>query len=171
MHLEINATTARIDDMVYLLNYKNHYADILTGLDQSHIRPEVLAELFLFRAWTTQFGYRIFSTENDTSEKLIGETINSTKQLGLGLFKEVHGFSIEDTLGAEYMTLLEDRWQKYDQVFLKRTSQEIPTIDIIAELMRRLGVMDPTVTQQLSVDFLAQLDQIKQTAIELGVLR
>lgn len=168
---EINAATAKIDEMVYLLNYKSHYTDIFTGVGEPNMMPEAIAELFLFRAWTTQFGYRIFSSDKDASEKLIGETINSTKQLGLGLFQEVHGFSIEDTLGEDYMTLLEDRWQKYDLIVSTRKGGDIPTMELITELTRRIGVSDPTVTYKMSFDFLEQLDLIKKTAIKLGVFR
>jgi hypothetical protein len=167
---EINAASAKIDDMVYLLNYERHYADTLTGLGESRMRPEVLAELFLFRAWTTQFGYRVFCSDKNASEKLIGETVNSTKYLGLGMFRKVHGFSVEDTLGADYMSLVEDRWRNYDLVVSTHTGGGIPTMELMAELTRRLGVADAAVTYQLSIDFLGQLDQIKKTAIELGVL-
>ncbi len=34
---EINAASAKIDDMGYLLNYERHYADTLTGLGESHM--------------------------------------------------------------------------------------------------------------------------------------
>lgn len=168
---KINAATAKIDDMVYLLNYKRHYANVLTGLGKFNIGPEVLAELFLFRAWTTQFGYRIYSSDNDVSEKLIGETINSTKYLGLAMFQEIHGFSVEDILGADYMSLIDDRWRNYDLIISAHSGEGIPTMALMTDLTGRLGVADPAVTYQLSIDFLGQLDQIKKAAIELGVLR
>lgn len=168
---EVNAATAEIDDMVYLLNYERHYADTLAGLGKSHVRPKVLAELFLFRAWTAQFGYRVYSSDKDASEKLIGETVNSTKYLGLSMFRQLHGFSVEDTLGADYMSLVEDRWRTYDLVVSTHRGEGIPTMELMTELTRRLGVVDPTVTYQLSIDFLGQLDQIKKTALRLGVLR
>jgi hypothetical protein len=104
------------------MDYRSHYKDALEGLGESHMRATVLAELYIFRAWTAQFGYRIFSSNAGLSEKLIGETVNSTKYLGLDLFQEVHGFSIEDALDAEYMSLVEDRWQKYDLVVSTRLS-------------------------------------------------
>jgi hypothetical protein len=168
---EINASTAKIDEMVYLLNYDRHYADLLTRLREPSLRSEVLAELFLFRAWTAQFGYRVFSSNTDASERLIGETVNSTKYLGLALFREVHGFSLEDALVADYTSLVEDRWRNYDLVVSTHTGRGIPTMELMTALTRRLGVADPAVTYQLSMDFLAQLDQIKRTALELGVLR
>src|SRR5687768_5503070 len=88
---EINAWTAKIDEQIYLLNYRNHYADIL----DKRVTSRRLAELFLFRAWTAQFGYRIFSLDLKVSEKLIGETVNASHHFGLEAFQQVHGFSVE----------------------------------------------------------------------------
>ena len=42
---------------------------------------------------------------------------------------------------------------------------------IIGVLTRRLGIANPSVTYQLSIDFLSQLDFIKQTALATGLLR
>jgi hypothetical protein len=63
---EINVSTAKIDEQVYLMNYRDHYASILG----EHSDPRRLAELFLFRGWTAQFGYRIFSSNPTASAKL-----------------------------------------------------------------------------------------------------
>ena len=163
----INAATAKIDEQVYLLNYRDHYAPILG----KSVTPACLAELYLFRAWTAQFGYRIFSSSPAASEKLIGETVNSCKYLGLGVFREIHGFSIEETLGQAFIDLIEDRWLSYDLCVTEASGAEkVPTLELIAVLTDRLNVADPTVTYKLSFDFGAQLEAIKATAIELGVL-
>lgn len=165
--VEIDVTTAKIDEQVYLMNYERHYADILAN----HLTRTRLAELFLFRAWTAQFGYRVFSTDQYASEKLIGETVNSCKYLGLGIFQVTHGFSIESVLGGEFFDLIEDRWHQYDVVVSALLgSSGIPTVEIITVLTNRLNIIDPTVTVKLSTDFLSQLDFIKRTAIETGVL-
>lgn len=170
-HPKINATTAKIDEMVYLMNYEKYYGDTFSGLGQDYLRQEVLAELFLFRGWSTQFGYRIFSSDMNVSEKLIGETVNSTKYLGLAVFQEIHGFSVEEVLGMDYISLIEDRWRIYDLIVATHTGESIPTMEIIAELTNVLGVTDPTITYQLTSDFLGQLEQIKRNAISLGMLR
>ncbi len=47
----------------------------------------------------------------------------------------------------------------------------LPTTEIIALLTERLGVADPEVTSGLSMDFLLQMDFIKRTAMEIGILR
>ena len=166
---EINAASARIDEQVYLLNYRDHYADIL----HEYLTERRLAELFLFRAWTAQFGYRIFSSNREASERLIGETVNAAKHLGLGMFQQVHGFSVEEELGAEFISLVEDRWCHYDVVVstMPLAANSLPTMEIVGVLAHRLGIADPKVTYALSIDFLLQLDLVKRTAMEIGILR
>src|SRR5689334_22301767 len=88
---EINFSTAKIDEQVFLLNYGRHYTPILG----EHATRDRFAELLLFRAWTTQFGYRVFIANPKASEKLIGETVNSLLHLGLPMFEQVHGYSPE----------------------------------------------------------------------------
>ncbi len=130
-----------------------------------------LAELFLFRAWTAQFGYRIFSSDRYASEKLIGETVNACKYLGLGVVEKLHGFSIESELGADFITLIEDRWKEYDLVISTRLRSEgIPTDKLIEVLSLRLIIYDVSVMYKLSIDLLSQLDFIKRTAMEIGIL-
>jgi hypothetical protein len=164
---DINVATAKIDEQVYLMNYRHHYATILN----EHVTPCRLAELFLFRAWTAQFGYRIFSSNPAASEKLIGETVNSSKHFGLVAFQIAHGFSLETELGGDYISLLQDRWQGYDHVIVSTRPQPgLPTLEIVACLTDRLDMADPLVTYALSMDFLRQLDLIKRTALEIGVL-
>jgi len=165
---EINAATAKIDEQVYLMNYRDHYADILGD----HITPSRLAELFLFRAWTTQFGYRVFSSDAEASERLIGETVNSSQYLGLGMFEHLHGFAVEGELGADFILLIEDRWGDYDDVVvsIQPEADRLPTIEIMTALTKRLDIADVEVTYKLSIDFLAQLDFIKRTAMEIGIL-
>ena len=165
---EINVATAKIDKQVYLMNYRHHYATILN----EHVTPRRLAELFLFRGWTAQFGYRIFSSNPAASEKLLGETVNASKYLGLAAFQFAHGYSVELELGADYISLIQDRWQSYDHVIVAtRPKPGIPTWEIAACLTDRLGVADPLVMFGLAKDFLLQLELIKRTAIDIGVLR
>ena len=165
---DINAASARIDEQVYLLNYRDHYADIL----HEYSTERRLAELFLFRAWTAQFGYRVFSSNREASERLIGETVNAAKYLGLGMFQQVHGFSVEEELGAEFISLIEDRWRDYDVVVstVPPGANRLPTMEIVGVLTHRLDIADPTVTYALSIDFLLQLDLVKRTALETGIL-
>jgi hypothetical protein len=164
---KIDFASAKIGEQVYQLNYRKHYTDILGD----EISPPRLAELFLFRAWTAQFGYRIFSSDVDASEKLIGETVNASKYLGLEMFQLVHGFSIEVELGLDFISLIEDRWRGYDVVVSTTPTNSLPTMEIIEVLTQRLDIADPGVTYTLSIDFLMQMALVKSTAIEIGILR
>jgi len=171
---EINSATAKIGEQVYLIRYRDHYARVFQGLAEcaERLTPRRLAELFLFRAWTTQFGYRIFSSDAGASEKLIGETVNATMYLGLGCFELVHGFSVEEELGSDFLALIEDRWWKYDEAVIanRESARSIPTVAIVSALADQLDLHDRFVELRLTVDFLDQLDLVKRTAIEIGVL-
>ena len=168
---KINVSDAKIDEMVYLIDYKEHYSEILLGLKDNFMSNKRLAELLVFRAWTAQFGYRIFSTDEIISEKLIGETVNSCKYLGLGIFQKIHGFSVEAELDSDFITLIESRWREYDlMVSTMPKIDRIPTSEIISVLTWHLGISDPTITYKLSIDFLAQLDFLKKTALDLRIL-
>lgn len=164
---KIDTASAGIDQFTYLMNYREHYAPIL----EDHISDRALAELYLFRGWTTQFGYRIFSSNPEASEKLIGETVNSTKYLGLGIFKVTHNFSVEEVLGDEYMNLVETRWQAYDVRVSTDLGKGIPTRQIVGVLDDFMQIQDPVVTMKLSTDFLVHMDAIKRIAMEIGLLR
>jgi hypothetical protein len=161
----IDAATARIDEQVFLLDYRKHYAGTL----DEYATPRCLSELFLFRAWAVQFGYRIFTSNLQVSERLIAETINASKYLGLRLFQKLHGFSIEAELKQDFLSLIEDRWKQYDSTVVSG-SNVIPTSEIISALTDQLNISDPVVTYSLSIDFLDILTVIKRAALELGVL-
>ena len=147
---------------------KDHYGDIF----DHDISDVCLAELFLFRGWTAQFGYRIFSSDRTASERLIGETVNLMRTLGIGLFETTHDVSVEATLGSDFLTLLDNRWGSYDlEVSTMPISDRIPAPEIVAVLTERLEVHDAAVSFGLSTTFLAQLDFIKRTALGIGLLR
>lgn len=164
----IDFHSAKIDTMVFLLNYREHYRALL----ESDLHPRQYAELFLFRAWACQFGYRIFSTNPELSEKLIGETVNSCTHIGNKMFLLLNKISIEGVLDNDLLSLIEDRWQRYDLVVSTDPQNSgLPTIQIIGELCKCLGTSDPIFTYALSRDFLIQIELVKKTSIELGVLQ
>lgn len=165
---KINVENTNIDKNTYLMDYRKHYSKKLGN----HINKKIISELFLFRAWTSQFGYTIFSSDPKISEKIIYETINTLCHFGLGVFEQIHHFSIEKVFEADFMDLIEERWRSYDLVVSTNPSRDkLPTIEIISQLCKWIDVSDPTVTYELSTDFLSQLDNIKKKAIELGILR
>jgi hypothetical protein len=163
----IDAVSAKIDQEVYLVNYRDHYGRLLGN----HISDERLAELFLFRAWTAQIGYRIFSSNAQASERLIGEVVNASKYFGLKMFTTLHGFSIEGVLQDDFISVIEYRWRDYDSVVpTMPKADRLPTTEIICELTKRLNIVDPVVTYKLSFDFFVQLEFVKRTAIEIGLV-
>ena len=52
-----------VADTTYLLDHREHYEPMFreAGVELTN---RILAELFLFRAWTTQYAYRIFADSN-----------------------------------------------------------------------------------------------------------
>jgi hypothetical protein len=97
--------------------------------------------------------------------------VNGSRYFGLAAFKLTVGVSIETELGADFMTLLQDRWESYDLVISTTPKlARLPTTEIISVLTHRLDLADPLVTHGLSMDFLRQLDLVKRTAMEIGIL-
>ena len=165
---EVDYKSALVDDLVFNLDYRSRYAPVL----MEFLSESAIAELFLFRAWATQFGYRMFSTNAEASEHLVGETVNSCKYIGLDSFAQIHGFSVEDRLGDDFISLIEDRWRNYDLVIstdVKR--QGIPTAQVIAVLCKKLSIDRNDICDALSTEFLLQLDNIKKRALQLGILK
>jgi len=76
----------------YIMNYSKHYAEFLEGVPD---KSKVISELFLFRAWTTQFGFRMFSPNEEISEKVIYEIVNQSNTLGKGCFVELKGLILK----------------------------------------------------------------------------
>lgn len=176
----LDTCRSAICEMVVLMNYRDHYAEAFSTLSESYrsrlivelSTPRVLAELYLFRGWTTQFGYRLFIKDESASERLIGEVVNLTYRMGLPMIRATHGFSIEEVLGAEYPSLLEDRWQRYDRVIPMKFREELPTLKIVDVLTQCIAVKnlrDPRAEVCLSVDFLKHLESIKSTVSSLGM--
>jgi hypothetical protein len=62
-----------LDDYLYLFDYGTHYSEFLSGMSD---RARAIAELFLFRGWATQFGFRMFSTHPELSVSIMHETVN-----------------------------------------------------------------------------------------------
>ena len=124
---------------IWLIDYREHYLEIF-GRDASRLTENVLAELFVFRAWTTQFAFRIASHDAN-HDALISETINGCKYQGIKIFEKTHGFSIEEVLECNFMDLIEDRWYTYDDVVVS-SPKEIPASEICGELLRLANIAD-----------------------------
>ena len=166
------AEDAEVGKFIFLMNYKEHYAEVFKEISSNDqfITSRILAELYIFRGWTTQFGYRIFSSNEDVSEKIIGEVVNSSNYLGLGLFEKLEGVSVEKELRGNYLDIIENRWRKYDLIVSTNTEDGIPTRKIVGELTDLAGIKDPLVFMALCYDFLGHLDKIKEKSLEIGLL-
>lgn len=152
----------------YLMKYKEHYQEFLSGVSN---KSKVISELFLFRAWTTQFGFRIFSSHENVSEKIIYEVVNLGNTLGKGTLLILEGIDIEKTLNNEFISLLESRWQEYDKVVIcYRNEVAIPTRQIISKVCDQCNIKDPMKFVWLCIDFLSHMEQIKKESLSLGIL-
>lgn len=161
------AADSLVGEFTYLVNYRDQYASILG----SNITNHALAELYLFRGWTTQLGYRLYSTKPADSETLLNEVVNSTKSIGQQIFSRKHGFSIEETLGSDYISLVNSRWQAYDITFIgNKIGSDIPTPQIIGRLLKFININDPVVSMMLEASFLSQMMSLKSKAIQIGLM-
>lgn len=152
----------------YLMNYKDHYSDFLDGLDNTSNK---IAELFVFRAWTTQFGFRIFSSKSEVSEEIIGEVFNQGKVLGIGILEKTQGINIERELSGKYVDIVDKKWQKYDRIFIENKNSEpkIPTQQICGQITENCDINNPVKYTWLCTNFIQHLDEIKQEAISSGL--
>lgn len=152
----------------YLMKYREHYAVLLDGVENEQ---KILSELFLFRGWTTQFGFRIFNSERHLVDPIVSRVVNEGKYLGAGIFASAHGFSPTEELGADFMDLIEDRWRTYDMEVEMQTSPSIPTLAICGKALDYCELANPIKTVALSTDFLDHLHGIKKEAIQIGLLQ
>ena len=152
----------------YLMNYGQHYADFLEGVNN---RKKVIAELFVFRAWTTQLGFRIFSSQPMLSEKIIGEVFNQGK-LGKGILNQLEQVNIETETNRKYVDLVDSRWQDYDKVLIANKNSEMlmPARQICGKLTEFCDVHHPIKFYLICKDFIKHLDNIKQEALKSGLL-
>lgn len=158
-----------IGEYFYLMSYNEHYSEFLNGIENKN---KVIAELFVFRAWTTQFGFRLFSSQPEVSEEIIGQVFNQGK-LGKGMLNQLEQVDIEVETNREYVDLMDSRWQDYDSIFIENKNSEtpIPTRQICGKLTDFCDIHDPMKFIWLCTDFIKQLDGIKQEALKNGLLK
>lgn len=155
-----------LDRMVYFLDYRDHYESICGG----KFSKRDLCELFFFRAWTVQFGYRIFSTSPELSEKIIYECVNLYRTLGQGMFEIKNRVNIESELNGDFMELLDQRWQEYDSVVVQEKQEgAIPTRALVGKVLDRMDGNYAFVG--LCFDFISQVNHIKELSIRYGLLK
>lgn len=153
----------------FLIDYKKQYAQFLEDLPYQEV---CLSELFLFRSWTTQFGFRIFNSFPEFNDSIIYHALNQAILFGRGGFKIGYGIDIESVLGGTVTSIVSNRWQAYDaKVEQNKERAEIPTRMICAELMERCLTSSPSNYMWICSDFITNLDQLKKEAISIGLLQ
>jgi hypothetical protein len=158
-----------IGEYFYLMSYHKHYSEFLKGVENKN---KVIAELFVFRAWTTQFGFRLFSTQPEISEEIIGQVFNQGK-LGIEILNQLEQVDTEAETKLEYVDLVDRRWQEYDSSFIsnKNSDTPIPTRHICGKLADFCDIHDPIKLIWICTDFINQLNRIKQDALKTGLLK
>jgi hypothetical protein len=93
---------------LYLLDYGQQYIDFLSLAPD---RKLAISELYTFRGWTTQWGFRLFSPNQETGEKMIYDVWNLCGTLGRISIEAKYKITIPDS------SIVESRWQEYDEVY------------------------------------------------------
>lgn len=155
----------------YQMKYREHYQMLLDGIKNEE---KVLSELYLFRAWTTQFGYRLCCGEGDIAKKIIYEVVNLANTLGQGIFELYNGVKIEEIMNEGIPDLIENRWGEYDDVFLINRGDcdsNFASGPISAKLCNFCEIEDGVKAEWLQKDFLKHLTEIMNEANGLGLIK
>jgi len=126
-----------------------------------------IAELFLYRAWLTQFGFHIFSAYPNISKEITYQVVNLANTLGrasLALGCNIH---FEKLYSVELIKVLQSRWQEYDA--LAKEYRSITDLLEPGPISRAVtihcGSDDVLEAFNLGLDYLFLLNEIKDEAI------
>ena len=107
----------------YTIDYDNEYKELLAALPD---RATALSELFLFRFWLTQYGYRLLKSKGTSEDDLLQDIISNGLTLGRGVFEHAHYVNIERTLGHSLAEVMEDRFKAYDHGVINMKDRDDP---------------------------------------------
>lgn len=107
----------------YLMSYEEEYSNLISQYSDSQ---QILAELFLFRFWLTQYGYRLCKPDAISDEDLLNDIIPNGLTLGSGMFERMNMISIQEALGDSIPELVEDRFHAYDSAIISGKSNSDP---------------------------------------------
>ena len=141
-----------LDD--YLFDYGMHYLGFLSGMSA---RARTIAELFLFRGWATQFGFRMFSTHPELSVSIMHETVNLlANTLVRAMLAAEYNVKFEQLYADDFTSLLHSRWQHYDGIFREsRTEKDrLAAFRICAASTEHCSARDPVKAMLLTADYL-----------------
>jgi len=156
----------QLDKYLYLLNYSERYESILKDAPD---RDKIICELYLFRAWTTQLGFRLFCTNPDVSEAIIGEAVNLSK-FGTGVLAQTEKVDIESIFGQTYIDIMSERWELYDDIFISNKDTNFAAADLAAAFQKLCNSDAINTLIVLPVHYLTHLEEIKQDAVNIGLL-
>ena len=172
---KIGPTTT--EDFVDLLT--PHFCGIRYSLEYQNIlehafdKKAAIAELLLFRAWATQFGFRLFCKNKSLSERVVFEIVNQTKVIGQELLRSVFEVNIGSIYPHGFMTTLQLRWEEYDEIYIRNANSHDPIVaDLLCEeLMVHCLFVDRSTLPLLVEKYIRQLGVIKMEADRLNSLQ
>lgn len=149
----------------YQIDYRKRYKDFLEDIKDS---DKILCELYLFRAWTTQFYMRLVLGEQQGDE-ILYEVVNLSNTLGLGIFELYNKLNFAQVMKAELEQLLPEKWEAYDDVYLALKSESsLPTMQICDKFMDFCAIKNASKLILLSVSF---IDHGKWVAQEIARIK
>jgi len=122
----------QLDKLVYLgFDYRNHYRAIL----KREPTPKQIAELFLFRGWTVQYGYSMLCKEKAAADEIIFQCVMMYQTFGQLFINKLNNMNIESELCDDMVSLIDKRWQDYDVVaFQSREEMKKAWQSILAQI-------------------------------------
>lgn len=107
---DVTTTIAEQGQFYYLLNYDEHYPELVASLP----REATLSELFLFRFWLTQYAYRVSRPAGVSEDEILECIVPNGLTLGRGIFEKAHSVDLENSLADCASTLMDERFSSYD---------------------------------------------------------
>ena len=158
-----------LDDFIYRVDFDDHYKHILSGCSD---RPKVLTELLLYRAWTTQLGFRIFSAYPAISEQILREVVGLTNTLGRAMLELGYKVTLDRLFDVDFPTLVETRWRQYDLALQANSTEAEPLAPnrVCAVLTDRYFAGDPLKNEILSLDYVFLMGKVQVEARKHRIL-
>jgi hypothetical protein len=156
-----NVSQIDIGKYLYLLDYEQRYRELLPLAPDRRL---AISELYMFRGWTTQWGFRLFSPSKEIGEKVIYEVWNHAATLGRITIEAKYKIEIPDSSTVEL------RWQEYDEVFIQDKTSEhpIPALQLGSKAASFCGIPNNTgAIYLLATELLAHFKEIREEAIRL----
>lgn len=146
------------------MDYEDRYAEVLPLAPD---RKVAISELYLFRGWTTLWAFRLLSPNREIGEKITYQAWNESGTLGRIVMEAKYNITIPDS------SVVESRWQAYDEVYLRDRTPEkpIPDLALGSKAAWFCRIHDPTGIILLTTQFLAHFVEIKEETIRLWSAR